>query len=153
MVQDRRRLLSEGIWVIAGQMFSALGTFFGLRLLTDMVAPHVFGEVVLLSGIVLLANGMAASPLMQGVLRYYPQAVATNSLKALRRIANRYLAILTILTSLVCLLGFLLYSGQFAFNRWLWGVVILMLGLHVIKARQRFGWPLMCGRGPRPLQE
>ena len=133
---DRRRLLSEGIWVIAGQLFSALGTFLGLRLLTDMVSPQVFGEVVLFSGVVLLANGMAASPLMQGVLRYYPQAVATHSIKALRNIVNRYLAKLTLFTSVACVLGLAVYGSFASVNHWLSGLMIVLLILDVIRQRE-----------------
>jgi O-antigen/teichoic acid export membrane protein len=134
--KQRRQLLLEGVWVIAGQLFSALGAFLGLRLLTEIVAPQVFGEVVLFSGVVLLANGMAAGPLMQGVLRHYPEAAATNSMNVLRKIVNRYLATLTVVTSLACVLGLAVYSSFSPTNRWLWALVILLVILDVIRQRE-----------------
>ena len=38
------RLLREGAWVTAGQLFSVLGTLVGMRVLTESVAPQVFGR-------------------------------------------------------------------------------------------------------------
>jgi O-antigen/teichoic acid export membrane protein len=130
----RKRFLSEGAWVAAGQIMSALGTLVGLRLLTGLLPPHVFGEVVLLSGIVLLANGLAATPMMQGVLRFYPEAARTNNVGILRTVTRSYLIRSTLLTSAICLGGFLLYSAVVPVNRWL-GVLIVML-LIVDVARQ-----------------
>jgi O-antigen/teichoic acid export membrane protein len=127
MIASRRKqFLGEGAWVATGQIMSALGTLAGLRLLTTLLPPHVFGEVVLVSGIVLLANGLAASPLMQGVLRFYPEAAKTNSVGMLRDVTRWHLKRSTLLTSGVCLGGFLFYSTMVPVNRWL-GVLIVML--------------------------
>ncbi|MEX2164532.1 MAG: lipopolysaccharide biosynthesis protein [Sulfuricaulis sp.] len=70
---SRKRLLGDTSWVFAGQLASALGTLVGLRLVTEVVPPAVYGAVVLAIGIVGLAQGFAVSPLMQTVLRFYPE--------------------------------------------------------------------------------
>lgn len=127
----RRQFLGEGAWVAAGQIMSAIGTLAGLRLLTTLLPPHVFGEVVLLGGIVLLANGLAASPLMQGVLRFYPEAATTNNVGMLRTVTRWYLIRLTLLTSAMCLGGFLLYSAVVPVNRWLGALIVALLIVEV----------------------
>lgn len=123
----RKRFLGEGAWVAAGQIMSAIGTLVGLRLLTTLLPPHVFGEVVLLGGIVLLANGLAASPLMQGVLRFYPDASTANTVGMLRAVTQSYLVRSTLLTSAICLGGFLLYSVVAPVDRWLGALIVALL--------------------------
>ncbi|HLZ34366.1 MAG TPA: lipopolysaccharide biosynthesis protein [Nitrospira sp.] len=123
---DGKQLLGEGAWVMAGQIMSALGTLAGLRLMTALLPPKVFGEVVLLSGIVLLANGLAASPLMQGVLRFYPEAARANNIGGLRTVTQSFLMRFTLLTSALCLGGFLLYGATAPVNGWL-GILIVAL--------------------------
>ena len=57
---------------------------------------------------VLLANGLAASPLMQGVLRFYPEAAQTDNVGRLRTVTQSFLIQYTLATSVICLGGFLL---------------------------------------------
>lgn len=42
-----RRILAETAWVFAGQGLSALATLIGVRLITEVVPPHVYGAVAL----------------------------------------------------------------------------------------------------------
>jgi O-antigen/teichoic acid export membrane protein len=133
---DRRRFIAEGAWIIVGQVLSAIGTILGLRLLTALLTPHVFGEVVLVSGIVLLANGIASNPLMQGVLRYYPDSAAANDVAAFRIAINRHLRTLTVLTSVICLVGFLFLSQFTAVNLWLGPLTAALLVVDVLRQRE-----------------
>ena len=130
-VQTKRNIYGEGIWVGAGQILSALGTLVGLRLLTSLLSPNVFGEVVLLTGIVLLANGLAASPLMQGVLRFYPETVKANQVSALRAVATRFLTRSTLLMIAFCLIGFAICSSWVPVSLWLGPLIVLLLIIEV----------------------
>ena len=134
--RDTKRWLGEGLWVIAGQALSAVGTLAGLRLLTDLLPPRVFGEVVLVTGIVLLANGVAAGPLMQGLLRQYPEAAATNSVEILRAVVNKYLTVLVALTGAVCLAGFLLYGWFVPVSPWIGPLVVGLLTVEILRQRE-----------------
>ena len=87
-VLDRyRRIAAETAWVFAGQGASALATLAGLRLITEMVPPAVYGAVALALGAVALAHGVAVGPLMQAVLRFYPDAAQAGHEGQLRRAA------------------------------------------------------------------
>lgn len=85
MTPSRKRLVGETAWVFAGQLASTLGTLAGLRLITEVVPPSVYGSVVLAMGIVALAHGFAVGPLMQAVLRFYPEFAGGPGEAVLRR--------------------------------------------------------------------
>ena len=87
LLQRHRRIVGETAWVFAGQGASAMATLVGLRLITELVPPHVYGTVALALGVVALAHGLAAGPLMQAVLRYYPDLARDGRTGELRRAA------------------------------------------------------------------
>lgn len=83
----RRRLMSETAWVFFGQGLSAVATLVGLRLITELVPPQVYGTVALALGTITLAHGLIAGPLMQAVLRLFPDVAADGGERELRRAA------------------------------------------------------------------
>lgn len=91
LLQRHRRILGETAWVFLGQGLSALATLVGLRLITEFVPPQVYGTVALALGVVALAHGLAVGPLMQAVLRYYPDLAREARESQLRRAALRAL--------------------------------------------------------------
>lgn len=90
-LQRHRRLAAESAWVFGGQAAAAIATLVGLRLITELVPPAVYGVVALALGVVALAHGLAAGPLMQAVLRYYPDLVQEGREDPLRHAAIRAL--------------------------------------------------------------
>ena len=68
-----RSLLSDGTWLTGLQALAVLGQLVGVRLLTEILPPAVFGEFSLWLGIVALAAAGLANPTMQAMLRYYPE--------------------------------------------------------------------------------
>ena len=44
------RMRSEGIWVVGGQAARAVGLLVGVRVLTELTGPEVYGTVSLLTG-------------------------------------------------------------------------------------------------------
>jgi O-antigen/teichoic acid export membrane protein len=67
------KLLSDGIWVATLQGIAALGQLVGIKLLTEVMPPHIFGAVNLLLGAATLISTGVANPTIQALLRYYPE--------------------------------------------------------------------------------
>ena len=66
------RILREGLWVTVGQLLSALAALLAIRVLTGLLSPAEYGELALLLGVAALALGFAVRPVLQGVMRYFP---------------------------------------------------------------------------------
>jgi O-antigen/teichoic acid export membrane protein len=88
----RRSLLSDGAWLTGLQGLAVLGQLAGIRLLTEIVPPAVFGEFTLWLGIVALAAAALANPTMQAVLRYYPEYALQGNGGLVTTVATRQLA-------------------------------------------------------------
>lgn len=69
----KRRLAGEAAWVFVGQVASAVASLVGVRLITEAVAPGVYGRVALVLGAIALAQGVAVNPVAQALLRYYTE--------------------------------------------------------------------------------
>jgi O-antigen/teichoic acid export membrane protein len=108
----QRRLLSEAAWVFLGQAAAALGTLVGLRLVTESVPPGVYGSVALALGIVALALGLTAGPLMQAVLRLYPEYASAQNVVSLRHSAQRALRKPAIWALAISLIGISTWSWR-----------------------------------------
>lgn len=68
------RLAREGAWVAFGQVFTILGRLVGIRIVTGLVAPSVYGEASLLLGVSALGMNVLCLPFLQAALRFYPDA-------------------------------------------------------------------------------
>jgi O-antigen/teichoic acid export membrane protein len=73
VLSGKRRLLKDGAWVSIGQIGSVLGTLVGMRVLTEFVAPDIFGAITLILGAIALGLGTLVSPIMQAALKFYPE--------------------------------------------------------------------------------
>jgi len=100
------RIVREGVWIGLGQAGAVLAGLVGIRLLTGFVPPAVYGEVVLLLGIVALGTNLFCGPFQQALLRYYPQARDAARVGALRRLAGR-----SLIAAAALLAGVLLAAG------------------------------------------
>jgi len=86
-----RSLLTDGGWIASMQVLAALGQLVGIRLLTDILPPSVFGEISLwLGGITLVVVGIA-NPTMQAMVRYYPEYRLRDRGYQVRSVARRQL--------------------------------------------------------------
>lgn len=99
------RLLREGSWVGGGQVLNIAARLVGLRLLTELAPPAVYGEVVLLVGVLTLVRDVCCTPVLTTTLRYYPDAAAAGRVGALRRLVGRMLRRTTGLAALLLPLG------------------------------------------------
>lgn len=145
----RRQLLFEGGWVLAGQIATTLASLVGVRLLTEVLPPDIYGEVNLLLGLLLLSQHVFIAPLMQGVFRFYSEFAQRCDLPRLRRIAKRYLTASATLLLFVLLVGGALWS-------WARGtpytVFLLLCGLLVTEVIRSFETVLLwAARRQRPI--
>jgi O-antigen/teichoic acid export membrane protein len=79
-----RRIWRDGVWVGVGQAAMAIAGFVALRLLTTFLSVDDYGRFALLLGLVSLGSSTFVSPLLQAVLRFYPEALSQGSAHALR---------------------------------------------------------------------
>lgn len=86
-----RRFAAESVWLFVAQSGSAIATLVGLRLITGFVAPEVYGTVALALGVVALAHGLTVGPVMQAVLRFFPEVAHDGRTFALYRATLRTL--------------------------------------------------------------
>ncbi len=124
-----RRLAREGAWVAGGQIASALGVLVGIRLLTEILSPAVFGNVSLLLGIAALASGLCTAPLMQAILRFYSASADVGHANKLRKIALRTLMFVCLTMGCLIAVGWLVWRAFF--GGWVWMGILLAAMLFV----------------------
>ena len=83
--------MSDGVWLTGLQGLAVLGQLAGIRLLTEILPPAVFGEFSLWLGIVALAAAGLANPTMQAMLRYYPEYVLQGNGGLVKTVARKQL--------------------------------------------------------------
>lgn len=84
-------LVKEGTWAASGQVLSALAALVSIRIMTELLPPAEFGRLTLLMGAAALALGLAATPRLQAVMRYYPEWYEQGKVSVLRLTATRLL--------------------------------------------------------------
>ncbi len=104
--------LGDGAWVVANQVLSALAAIIGVRLLTELLPPQIYGQILLLLGLVGLGQLLSCSPLLQAVFRFYPEVSQDTGLTRLRGLAGRMLFYPTLGMMLVLLVGGLFYHKE-----------------------------------------
>jgi O-antigen/teichoic acid export membrane protein len=70
----KRQLMSDGFWVTTAQLASAVGALGTVRILTELLTPSTFGLLALGLGVITFAQGMLCTPILQALLRYYPDS-------------------------------------------------------------------------------
>jgi len=114
-----RRLGREFIWVGFGQAAAVLGSLVGVRLLTGVLSPEVYGELALGMTLATLVHQVALGPLCAPASRFFAPArekgELASFLTALRKLFAQATGIVLLLAGVVCLV--LLLTGQI---KWLW---------------------------------
>ena len=106
MLSDGKRLLlREGAMIAVGHGATIVARLVGLRLVTGVVGPGVFGEANLLVGLVTLGTTLFCAPVLQAVLRYFAEARDLGRVHDLRRVTLRLLVPGTAVLCGVLLLG------------------------------------------------
>src|SRR6185369_16771894 len=99
----RRVLLSDAVWLTAGQLLAAAALLVGTRLLSEFIPPEIFGQITLLLGVTTLATNFCSTPLIQGAIRFTPEYEIAGGMPTLRRTLNRPLRIVTFAFVLIVL--------------------------------------------------
>jgi O-antigen/teichoic acid export membrane protein len=107
----KRRFFSDAAWIVAGQIATALATVLGIRLLTELVSPTIFGSVSLVLGAAALALNVGCVPLNQAALYFYPSMESRNAVGLLREAQVRALGAASLAMLLVVALGGALFVG------------------------------------------
>jgi len=126
-----RRLGREFIWVGFGQAAAVLGSLVGVRLLTGVLSPDVYGELTLGMTLAMLVNQVVMVPLCGApASRFFALAREKGDLAsfltALRKLFAQATGIVLLFASVVCLV--LLLTGQI---KWLW-LVIAVFGFALL---------------------
>lgn len=107
------RLAGEGVWVLAGQFGAVAGSLIGIRIITQVVPPEVFGQVTLVLGMITLSSDFFCAPILHGVTRFFPNARADGRIGSFRGLTARLLTRRTVFAS-----SFLLAIGVGAEIYW-----------------------------------
>lgn len=134
ILQRHRRILGETAWVFAGQMLSALGMLVGLRLVTEAVPPGVYGTVALAVGVVTLAHGVAAVPLIEAVMRLYPEYNSVSGVGVLRRAALRALRLPVATAFFALLCGLIIWTSAIQDSSWIAVMAGLLFIVEVVRS-------------------
>jgi O-antigen/teichoic acid export membrane protein len=100
-----RAILGQGVWVLSGQALAAIFTVAGTRLITQFVAPDIYGIVNLTQNAVVLLRTLFCQPILNVGLRYYPDAERGKWLPALHRMLRRVLGKATVVMELLLIVG------------------------------------------------
>jgi O-antigen/teichoic acid export membrane protein len=69
----KRQIVSDGMWISAAQLASAIGALATLRVLTELLTPETFGTLALTLGVSTLVQALLCTPSLHALLRYYPE--------------------------------------------------------------------------------
>jgi O-antigen/teichoic acid export membrane protein len=106
-----RRLSKEGFWVVLGQAIAILGSLVGIRILTGLMDPAVYGELALCITVATLISQAVLGPLGNGAIRFYAPAVEQGDFRGYLNAVRRLVLLSTggiILVALFVLLGLLI---------------------------------------------
>ena len=112
-----RRLVKEGFWIVLGQVLTVLGALAGVRLLTELLSPHAYGELALGMTIAILVNQIFLGPLAGGVTRFYAPAAEHGELTAYWLSAKKLLVLTTVM---IVLLGMVAVTIMLATGNQQW---------------------------------
>jgi O-antigen/teichoic acid export membrane protein len=107
----RRRLARDAAWVLVGQVTTAAAMLLGIRLLTGLTDPSVYGTVNLLLGVGALGKSIFVGPLFQAILRFH---APTGDDAAVRHTSAKLIATSGIRLVLLLLAGGAVYSAGLA---------------------------------------
>ncbi|MBU4488097.1 MAG: lipopolysaccharide biosynthesis protein [Candidatus Omnitrophica bacterium] len=111
------RLSKEGLWVVFGQATAVIGSLIGVRILTGLLDPTAYGELVLGMTVATLINQAVFGPLGNGVTRFYAPAVEKRDFDGY---LNAVLRLVLSATGVVILILLLMAAGLLIAGRTEW---------------------------------
>ena len=137
-----KQLFGDAFWVLSGQLVSACTLLAGTRILTELVAPDIYGQVALLNGFVALGVALFSYPFICAGMRILPECLNKGERAALSRVVTRLTARATAVAITLLVLGGVTYS-YFAQNK----IMLFMLAgvLLIVTVRRELGIQLLIG--------
>jgi O-antigen/teichoic acid export membrane protein len=132
----RARLAREGAAVTVGVAVSSLATLLGMRLLTELTAPALFGGFALVNGLVMLLVAAVFSPLAQAAFRFWPQRERDGDLPAFRALlAGEFRRRLLLAGGCIALAASLDQLGRGWLSPAVWALVLAGVAVDVARTR------------------
>jgi O-antigen/teichoic acid export membrane protein len=100
-----RRFAREFSWVGAGQLATVMTRLVGVRVLTELVEPSVFGVVGLTLGVAVLARNVFCAPILEASYRFFAEAAHEGRISQHRALLTRLLRTRAFLAGGALLLG------------------------------------------------
>lgn len=141
-VLKQKRLLGDAFWALAGQLISAVALLAGTRMLTELLAPEVFGEVALFGGFVALGVAVFAYPFICAGMRLSPECRNRQQRATLHRAVFGLTTRSTALAIAILLCGGALYCYISGSEIGLYTLTALLLAVTV---RRELGIQLLIG--------
>ncbi len=126
MAQNYRRLTAELSWIASGQGFGMLGSLIGVRILTSVLRPSVYGEISLVMATSAIVSTLLFGPLQQGMLRFFAAAAEAGHLPAFVLGARRLLSRVTVVVLALTVASTLFLS---TIGSWKWVVLVATASL------------------------
>lgn len=120
-----RRLSKEGLFVGLGQAMALVGSIVGVRLLTELLTPTMYGELALGVTVATLVNQVILGPLGCGVTRFYAPAHEEGDLSGYLKAVS---GVVSSATGIIILIALLLVAGLWiaGYTQWI-GMVVAAL--------------------------
>ena len=107
------RLAGEGLWIFLGQVAVVVGALVGIRVLTGLMDPIVYGQLALGMTIAAFVQSVIFGPLSNGITRFYAAACEDNTViyyfTAVRKLMV-FLTVGVILSAFVLCIG-MMFTG------------------------------------------
>ena len=116
---------SELLWLLIGQLGTALGVVFGVKILTQVLDPAEFGRMALANTVVLLVGSNIFGPIGQGFMRFWSICQDRDQDNEFLRITDHFAGRLLFFTVSLSLILFFI-SATTGWPRW---IVLMTLSL------------------------
>jgi O-antigen/teichoic acid export membrane protein len=137
-----RQLLADAFWVLFGQLASAIALLAGIRFLTGLVTPDIYGQVALLNGFVALGVTLFSYPFICAGMRLLPECLDKGERAALYAVVASLTAKSTALAIALLVLGGVAYSYISHSDSGLFMLAGLLL---MVTVRRELGIQLLIG--------
>ena len=141
-ILKERRVFGDAFWALLGQLASAIALLGGIRVLTELVTPDVYGQAALLNGFVALGVTLFSYPFICAGMRILPECLNKGERAALYDVVSSLTTRATALAIGLLVLGGATYSY---FSHSDLGPFMLAGVLLVVTVRRELGIQLLIG--------
>ena len=125
-------------WVVFGQVVSTVGVLIGLRLITEYLSPNIYGEYMLIIGMIMLLTSVFCNPIMQGLIKFVPYYVNNNQIVNFHRATRNILFKLTLTGCMSLVIATSLYAES---NRFIY--ILLFIGIFIVEVLRMYNTTLL----------